>query len=132
MTRWVLIAGVVSMSFITLVAQDGVVTGDRSTPLRPLAGDGNIGISNAVLRDQSEVRVLRVVVEPGGLRERHSHDDVQFHMFVPISGPMQLELGGDAPVEVLPWHPYFMAGGTPHGFRNEGSTPVEIMEIFVR
>jgi quercetin dioxygenase-like cupin family protein len=109
-----------------------LVTGDHSSPLRPLAGEGNVGISNAVLRDQPEVRVLRVMVEPGGVRAMHEHADVKFHMFTPVSGPMMLELEGAAPVLVQPWHPYYMAGGTQHSFRNTASTPVEIMEIFVR
>jgi mannose-6-phosphate isomerase-like protein (cupin superfamily) len=112
--------------------QQQVVTGDRSSPLRPLAGEGNVGISNAVLRDQPEVRVLRVMVEPGGVRAMHQHADVRFHMFTPISGPMMLEIEGSAPVQVQQWHPYYMAGGTQHSFRNTGSTPVEIMETFVR
>ncbi len=109
-----------------------VAVGDHSSPLRPLAGEGNVGISNAVLREQSDVRALRVVVEPGGVRAMHAHADVKFHLFVPISGPMTLHLDGAAPVEVMPWHPHYMTGGTQHGFRNQGSSPVEIMEIFVR
>lgn len=116
---------------VTLVAQEAPVVGDRSTPLRPLAGEGNIGISNAVLRDQPEVRVLRVVVEPGGVRAMHAHADVKFHMFAPISGPMELRLEGGT-VEVQPWHPYYMAAGTQHGFHNPGAEPVEVMEIFIR
>lgn len=115
-----------------LASAQEVVVGDHSSPLRPVAGEGNVGISNAVLRDQPEVRVLRVVVEPGGVRAVHAHADVKFHMFAPISGPMTLEIQGAAPVQVQPWHPYYMAGGTQHGFRNTGSTPIEIMEIFVR
>jgi mannose-6-phosphate isomerase-like protein (cupin superfamily) len=108
------------------------VTGDRSTPLRPLAGEGNVGISNATLRDQPEVRALRVVVEAGGVRAVHAHADVRFHLFVPISGVMQLDLEGSGTTEVQPWHPYFMQGGTSHGFRNAGPEAVEIMEIFIR
>jgi quercetin dioxygenase-like cupin family protein len=122
--------GLVLLS-VALMAQEAPVLGDRSTPLRPLAGEGNIGISNAVLRDQPEVRVLRVVVEPGGVRAMHAHTDVKFHMFAPISGPMELRLEGDT-IEVQPWHPYYMAAGTQHGFHNPGAEPVEIMEIFVR
>ena len=114
------------------ISAQEIVTGDHSSPLRPLAGEGNVGISNAVLRDQPEVRVLRVVVEPGGVRAMHEHADVKFHMFVPISASMMLELDGTAAVQVEPWHPYYMAGGTQHSFRNTASTPVEIMEIFVR
>jgi mannose-6-phosphate isomerase-like protein (cupin superfamily) len=109
-----------------------VVTGDRSTPLNPLAGEGNVGISNATLRDQPEVRALRVVVEAGGVRAVHQHADVRFHLFVPISGPMGLDIEGVGAVDVQPWHPYFLQGGTMHGFRKTGPEAVEIMEIFVR
>jgi len=122
--------GLVLLS-VTLMAQEAPVLGDRSTPLRPLAGEGNIGISNAVLRDQPEVRVLRVVVEPGGVRAMHAHTDVKFHMFAPISGPMELRLE-DATIEVQPWQPYYMPAGTQHGFHNPGPDPVEVMEIFIR
>src|SRR6185503_17453310 len=100
-----------------VVAQTPPVTGDHSTPLRPVGGEGNAGISNAVLRDQAEVRALRVVVEPGGTRAVHAHNDVKFHMFVPISAAMTLDLES-GPVQVQPWHPYYMAGGTQHGFHN--------------
>jgi quercetin dioxygenase-like cupin family protein len=122
--------GLVLLS-MTLLAQEAPVLGDRSTPLRPLAGEGNIGISNAVLRDQPEVRVLRVVVEPGGVRAMHAHTDVKFHLFTPISGPMELGLEHDT-IEVQPWHPYYMAAGTQHGFHNPGPEPVEVMETFIR
>jgi quercetin dioxygenase-like cupin family protein len=109
-----------------------VVTGDRSSPLNPLAGEGNVGISNATLRDQPEVRALRVVVEAGGVRAVHQHADVRFHLFVPISGVMRLELEGAQGMEVQPWHPYFRQGGSSHGFHNVGPEAGEIMEIGVR
>ena len=115
-----------------LVAQTPPVTGDRSSPLRQLGGEGNVGISNAVLRDQPEVRALRVVVEPGGIRVIHAHTDVNFHLFIPISGTMQVDLDGEPSVDVQPWHPYLLQGGTRHGFHNSNDTAVEIMEIFVR
>ena len=115
-----------------LVAQTPPVTGDRSSPLRPLTGEGNVGVSNAVLRDQPEIRVLRVVVEPGGTRPMHSHSGVQFHLFVPVSGPMELNLDGGRSVQVRPWHPYFLQEDTQRGFHNSGSTAVEIMELFIR
>jgi mannose-6-phosphate isomerase-like protein (cupin superfamily) len=114
-----------------IAAQEAPVVGDRTSPLRPLGGDGNVGISNAVLRDQPEVRTLRVVVEAGGVRAVHAHTDVRFHLFVPISAPMELRLE-DGPIEVQPWHTYYMANGTQHGFHNPGTEAVEIMEIFVR
>ncbi len=117
---------------MALVAQTPPIIGDRSSPLRPLSSQGNVGISNALLRDQPEVRALRVVVDPGGTRVIHAHTGVQFHLFVPISGPMELNLDGGQSVDVQPWHPYFMEAGTRHGFHNSSSVPVEIMEIFVR
>jgi quercetin dioxygenase-like cupin family protein len=122
--------GLIALATI-LVAQTPPETGDRSTPLNPLGGEGNVGISNAVLRGQPEVRVLRVVVEPGGTRAMHEHANVDFHLFVPISGVMRLELEGDRSVDVQPMHPYFLDGGTQHGFHNDGDTAVEIMEVFV-
>jgi quercetin dioxygenase-like cupin family protein len=114
------------------VAQVPVVTGDHDTPLRPVTGAGNVGISNAVLRDQPEVRALRVVVEPGGTRVTHAHDDVKFHLFIPITGTMRLDREGAPSETVTPWHPYYMKAGTKHGFHNGGAAPVEIMEIFIR
>ena len=112
--------------------QPAVVTGNHDTPLNPVSGAGNVGVSNAVLRNQQDVRALRVVVQPGGKRIVHTHDDVAFHLFIPISGPMQLDLEGQPSVTVAPWHPYYMKKGTRHGFHNDGASPVEIMEVFVR
>ena len=128
----VLLIGLVSLSLVALAAQTTVVTGNRTTPLLPLTGPGDVGVSNAVLRDQPEVRALRVRVESGGARVIHSHDDVKFHLFVPITGPMTLDLEGSQSVEVPPWQPYYMNAGTLHGFRNILASPVDIMEIFVK
>ncbi len=108
-----------------------IATGDRSTPLRPLAGEGNVGVSNATLLDQ-EARILRVLVEAGATRVMHQHDDVQYHLFIPITGPMELRLADGKSVEVKPWQPYLMKRGTLHGFHNNGSSAVEILEVFVK
>ena len=62
----------------------------------------------------------------------HAHNDVAYHLFTPISGSMTLLLDEGETVEVRPWHPYFLEGGTTHGFRNDGTRRVEIMEVFVR
>lgn len=128
----ILVLGLVSLSLGAPSAQTEIVTGDYSTPLRPLTAAGNIGISNAVLRNQPEVRILRVVVEAFGTRVIHAHDDVDFHLFVPISGPMTFDREGAESVELSPWQPVYLDGGTRHGFRNTGSSPVDVMEIFIR
>ena len=101
----VLAVGLASLFLGALAAQTAIVTGDRSTPLRAVAGGGNVGVSNAVLRDQPEVRALRVVVAAGGTRVMHAHNDVKFHLFVPITGTMTLDLEGGQSVGVPPWQP---------------------------
>src|SRR3990172_1355172 len=125
-----LAVGVAALSSIPLMGQTAGV-GDRTTPLRPVAAEGNVGISNAVLLDQNDARILRLVVEPGGTRIRHQYDDVPFHLFIPISGPMRLNLEGTT-VELKPWQPYLMKRSTSHGFHNPGASPVEIMEVFIK
>jgi quercetin dioxygenase-like cupin family protein len=130
------IIAIASVSLVTLAAQTAAPTaptlGDRTTPLRALTGAGNVAISNAVLRDQADIRVIRVVVEPGGTRAMHAHTDLKFHLFVPISGPMVVDLEGGQTASVPAWQPYYMKAGTQHGFHNTGSAAVEIMEIFVK
>ena len=134
MVKHLSVLAVTFLGGMTLMAQLPPVTGDRSSPLQTLtvAGENNIGVRNAVMRNQSDVRVLRVVVEPGGTRVTHAHDDVKFHMFIPISAPMQLEVEGQQPVNVAPWHPFYMPKGTRHGFHNTSASPVEILEVFVK
>ena len=133
MRRYIVLALVlVTLSLGAPSAQTDVVTGDYSTPLRALTAAGNIGISNAVMRNQSEVRILRVVVEPGGRRVIHAHDNVDFHIFVPISGPMTFDREGADSVALSPWQPVYLDAGTRHGFRNTGSSAVDIIEVFVQ
>ena len=114
-----------------VVAQDPPVLGDLLSVLNPLGGEGNTGISNAVLREQADVRVLRVVIDAGGVRAMHEHADVRFHLFMPISAPMELRLE-DGTIEVQPWHPYYLVGGTQHGFHNPSGEPVDVIEVFIR
>jgi quercetin dioxygenase-like cupin family protein len=136
MRRLVLVLFIAAISLAVVAAQTAAPTtptlGDRTTPLRALNGEGNVAISNAVLRDQSDIRVIRVVVEAGGKRAMHAHNDVKFHLFVPISGPMVVDLDGGQTANVPAWQPYYMKAGTQHGFHNTGSSAVEIMEIFVK
>ena len=133
MQRYAILAlGLVSLALGTPSAQTEVVTGDYSTPLRLLTAAGNVGVSNAVMHNRPEVRILRVVVEAGGIRVIHAHDNVDFHLFVPISGPMTFDREGAESVELSPWQPVYLDAGTRHGFRNTGSSPVDIMEVFIQ
>ena len=90
------------------------------------------GVSPIRLLDRPEVRVIRTEIQPHTTRAVHTHDDVKFHMFIPITGSMQLDVDGAQSVTVTPWQPYVMKAGTKHGFHNSGSSPVEIMEVFVK
>ena len=82
--------------------------------------------------DRAEVRVTRVELQPGAVRSTHAHNDVRFHLFIPVSGKIELTIGSAKPIEATPGQAYFMEKGTMHGFRNIGSTPGMVMEVFVK
>jgi quercetin dioxygenase-like cupin family protein len=100
--------------------------------LNPIAATSGTGVSNAALINRDEIRVLRVDVAPNGVRNVHSHDDMQYHLFIPIAAGMQFESESEKPVHMTAWQAQFVKGGTKHGFRNTGSSTVTIMEIFVK
>src|SRR4051812_20430127 len=90
--------------------------------LKPTGPTSGVGISNAPLLDRPEVRVLRVDIQPGGVRLIHTHDDTQYHLFIPVNGSAVFELEPDKPVELATWQAQFIKGGTRHGFKNPGKT----------
>jgi len=98
----------------------------------PSANNANPGVNPVRLMDRSEVRVSRVEVSPGAVRAVHTHDDVRFHLWIPLSGKLEITIGSAKPVEAGPGQAFFMEKGTPHGFRNIGTTPAAVMEIFVK
>jgi quercetin dioxygenase-like cupin family protein len=100
--------------------------------LNPIASTSGTGISNAALINRDEIRVLRVDVAPEGVRQVHSHDDMQYHLFIPTSAGMQFTAESETPVELAAWQAQFVKGGTKHGFRNLGRSTVTVMEIFVK
>ncbi len=92
----------------------------------------NPGVTPIRQLDRAEVRVTRVELQPGAVRSVHQHDDVRFHLFIPITGRIELTIGSAKPIEATPGQAYFMERGTPHGFRNLGSSPAAVMEVFVK
>ena len=100
--------------------------------LNPIAATSGTGISNAALINRDEIRVLRVDVVPDGVRQVHSHDDMQYHLFIPTSAGMRFDAESEAPVELAAWQAQFVKGGTKHGFRNVGRSTVTVVEIFVK
>ena len=84
------------------------------------------------LMDRSDVRVTRVELQAGAVRSVHSHNDVRFHLFIPVSGQVELTIGSGKPMETAPGQAIYIEKGTPHGFRNIGSTPAMVMEVFAK
>ena len=81
--------------------------------------------------DHGDVRATRVELNPMATRATHQHDDVKFHLFIPLAGKLQLTVGSDKPVDAPVGQAFYIKGGTPHGFRNLAATPGAAMEIFV-
>jgi quercetin dioxygenase-like cupin family protein len=96
------------------------------------AKNANAGVNPIRLLDQKEVRVSRVEIQPGAVRSVHTHDDVRFHLWIPVSGKLELTIGSAKPVEATSGQAFFLERGTPHGFKNVGSTPAAVIEVFVK
>ena len=96
------------------------------------AKNANPGVNPIRLMDRSEVRVTRVEIQPGAVRSVHTHDDVRFHLWIPISGKLELTTGSAKPVEATSGQAFFFQKGTPHGFKNVGNTSAAIIEVFVK
>jgi quercetin dioxygenase-like cupin family protein len=100
--------------------------------LNPIAAASGTGVSNVALINRDEIRVLRVDVAPGGVRNVHAHDDMQYHLFIPTAAGMRFEAESQKPAQMTAWQAQFVKGGTRHGFTNTGSSTVTIVEIFVK
>jgi mannose-6-phosphate isomerase-like protein (cupin superfamily) len=90
------------------------------------------GYAPVRLWELPDVRAARVEMKPGANRAIHQHDDVKFHLFIPLTGKLQITIGSEKPVDAPVGQAFYIKGGTPHGFRNLGSTPGSAMEIFVK
>jgi len=106
------------------------LSSNSQTPGR--AGGPNPGVTPTRLMDRSDVRVTRVELQAGAVRSVHVHNDVRYHLFIPVTGQLELTIGSAKPVEAVPGQAYYMEKGTPHGFRNVGSSPGMVMEVFVK
>ena len=100
--------------------------------LNPVAATSGTGVSNVALLNRDEVRVLRVDIAAGGVRNEHSHDDMQYHLFIPTAAGMQFQAGSEQPMDLAAWQAQFVKGGTKHGFRNTGKSTVTVIEVFAK
>jgi quercetin dioxygenase-like cupin family protein len=95
---------------------------------RPVQGDP--GISSMVVIDKPEFRVLRDYAEPGAVRRMHSHDDATYHVFTLVTGQLLLTVEGEPPIEVTQGQVLSLKGGAKHTFKNTGTVPATIVEVF--
>jgi quercetin dioxygenase-like cupin family protein len=101
-------------------------------PAATPAGEADPGVRPVRLIDRDEIRVSRVELQPGAVRRVHAHDDVEYHVWAPVSGSLEITIGNDSPKAAAPGQAFFMKKGTSHGFRNTGTTPAAVFEIFVK
>jgi mannose-6-phosphate isomerase-like protein (cupin superfamily) len=76
--------------------------------------------------------VSRIDLQPGATRSVHRHDDVEYHLWIPIEGSLEITMGSEPAFPAKPGQAYFMKRGTSHGFRNAGKTAAAVFEIFIK
>ena len=84
---------------------------------RPGNPDPGVNFLNVV--ENPHVRVLQVTLQPGAVRRPHVHNDVTFHMLVPVTGSLELTVEKDPVVTTVPGQAYYMVKGQTHGFTNK-------------
>ncbi len=109
-----------------------LISGPSVTGQTPAAGEADPGVRPNRLIDRAEIRVSRVEIQAGATRRVHAHDDVVYHVWVPLEGTLQITIGAAAPVTATSGQAFFMTRGTQHGFKNIGTTPGAALEIFIK
>jgi quercetin dioxygenase-like cupin family protein len=94
-------------------------------------GDPDPGVHFLVIVENPQVRVLQVTLQPGAVRRTHVHNDVTFHMLVPVTGGLELTVEG-AVTNTVPGQAYYMVKGQTHGFTNKTAAPVQVIELFIK
>ncbi len=89
------------------------------------------GVARASLMDRAEIRVLRVEIQPGAVRTVHTHDEVRYPADSADAGRRTDDRLREAR-SVPAGHVVFLEKGTPHGFRNTGSSVAKVLEVFVK
>jgi len=122
--RLILACAVVVLNAAGVWAQ-AVGGAERAKPVQ-----GDPGISSMVVIDQPEFRVLRDYAEPGATRRMHSHNDATYHVFMLVTGQLQLVIEGENPIDVTPGQVVTLKGGVRHTFTNSGKVTATIVEVF--
>jgi quercetin dioxygenase-like cupin family protein len=94
-------------------------------------GNPDPGVNFLNVVENPHVRVLQVTLQPGAVRRQHVHNDVTFHMLVPVTGPLELNVEGQT-TNAVPGQAYYMVKGQNHGFTNKGPAAVQVIELFIK
>lgn len=95
-------------------------------------GNPDPGVNFLVVVENPHVRVLQVTLQPGAVRRPHLHNDVTFHMLVPVTGSLELTVEKDPVVTTVPGQAYYMMKGQTHGFTNKSAAAVQVIELFIK
>jgi quercetin dioxygenase-like cupin family protein len=95
-------------------------------------GNPDPGVNFVVVVENPHVRVLQVTLQPGAIRRPHVHNDVTFHMLVPVTGSLELIVEKDPVITTVPGQAYYMAKSQTHSFTNKTSAPVQVIELFIK
>ena len=95
-------------------------------------GNPDPGVNFLVVVDNPHVRVLQVTLQPGAVRRPHVHNDVTFHMMVPVTGSLELTVEKDPVITTVPGQAYYMVKGQTHGFTNKSGAAVQVIELFIK
>jgi quercetin dioxygenase-like cupin family protein len=95
-------------------------------------GNPDPGVNFLNVVENPHVRVLQVTLQPGAVRRPHVHNDVTFHMLVPITGSLELTVEKDPVITTVPGQAYYMTKGQTHSFTNKSSAAVQVIELFIK
>lgn len=95
-------------------------------------GNPDPGVNFLNVVENPHVRVLQVTLQPGAVRRPHVHNDVKFHMLVPITGSLELTIEKDPVITTVPGQAYYMMKGQTHTFTNKSSAAVQVIELFIK
>ena len=126
------VAGIVVAAVMVVASAVGAAAQPAIPPAAAQPAEADPGVRPFRLIDRDEIRVTRVELQPGAVRSVHAHDDVEYHVWAPVSGTLEITIGTEAPKSATAGQAFFMKKGTRHGFRNTGTTPAAVFEIFVK
>ncbi len=95
-------------------------------------GNPDPGVNFLNVVENPHVRVLQVTLQPGAVRRPHVHNDVTFHMLVPITGSLELTVEKEPVITTVPGQAYYMVKGQTHSFTNKTSAAVQVIELFIK